>query len=100
MSLTDSITETMTEDVVEVRTTDTPEDAAHIVRLPRDQDGKTTAQAYIMQARIEGFEVEALCGYRWIPQKDPKVLPVCETCLEIYKHDPNGYGDRDRLPDA
>ena len=28
--------------------------------------------------------VEALCGERFVPQQDPKKLPLCGTCKEIY----------------
>jgi hypothetical protein len=28
--------------------------------------------------------VEALCGERFVPQQDPKKLPLCGICKEIY----------------
>ena len=28
--------------------------------------------------------VEALCGERFVPQRDPKKLPMCQVCKEIY----------------
>jgi hypothetical protein len=31
----------------------------------------------------------ALCGFVWVPSKDPKQLPVCQKCAEIY----NGVRD-------
>ncbi len=67
---------------------------AHIVYLPENE--KLTVHAYILEARINGFEVEALCGYRWIPQRDPKSLPLCSKCLEIYQ----GVLTGEDLPDA
>lgn len=94
------MTMTITEELVETRTTDEPGEAAHIVLLPPELRGATTPQAYIMQARVEGFEVEALCGHRWVPQKDPAPLPVCSGCLDIYQNDPFGHGDRGQLPDS
>lgn len=30
-----------------------------------------------------GDEIEALCGKKWIPSRDYKNLPVCQTCKEI-----------------
>lgn len=33
------------------------------------------AEAYVM-----GTEVTALCGYRWVPSRDPAGLPVCPDC--------------------
>jgi hypothetical protein len=74
-------------------TTDVPDDAAHIVMDPdRERDNP---QVYIMEARIEGIPVEALCGYIFTPEKDPLKKPVCSKCLEIFQHDPKGHGDRD-----
>ena len=77
-----------------ITTSNEPADSAHIVRKVGDE----SPQALVLRARIEGIEVEALCGYTWVPQKDPAVLPVCAACLDIYK---NGYGhDGEDMPDA
>ena len=32
-----------------------------------------------------GTPVEALCGFVWVPSRDPKQLPVCEKCKGIYE---------------
>lgn len=40
-------------------------------------------KADIVRSNIEGIEVEALCGKRWIPNRDPDRYPVCPTCKEI-----------------
>ena len=40
-------------------------------------------KADIVRSNIEGVEVEALCGKRWIPNRDPERYPVCPTCKEI-----------------
>lgn len=64
--------------------------------MPAGSD--TTAQALVLEARIEGFEVEALCGHRWIPSRDPKEYPVCERCMEIYQQPGNYRDERDQLP--
>ena len=89
--------DTLVREDVEVLTTDEPGDASHIVMVP--QGVSMSPQAYVLQARIEGTKVRALCGYEWVPQKDPKSLPVCSLCKEIYEYDPNGFGDRGELPD-
>ncbi len=54
---------------------------AHIVRTRPGED----AAAKILEARINGTPVEALCGHVWVPSRDPARLPVCEKCLEIYR---------------
>ncbi|HEX5367310.1 MAG TPA: DUF3039 domain-containing protein [Acidimicrobiales bacterium] len=53
---------------------------AHIVKT---QPGES-AVAKVTEARIYGFPVEALCGERFVPQRDPQKLPMCQACKEIY----------------
>jgi hypothetical protein len=60
-----------------------PGDCAHIVDQ-RDPNNDVTT------AIIEGREVTALCGYRWIPYRDAKGRPVCEACVEAYGRIQNG----------
>lgn len=51
-----------------------------------DRSGDPAARAHIVckrdlpEAIIFGLEVEALCGYRWVPGADPAPLPMCEGC--------------------
>lgn len=54
---------------------------AHIVKT----DGDESAAAAVLRARIEGTPIEALCGHRWIPSRDPGRLPMCQACREIYE---------------
>lgn len=44
----------------------------------------------VMAAMVEGFEVEALCGYRWIPGRDPGKRPICPKCQDLYDNAPGG----------
>jgi hypothetical protein len=53
---------------------------AHIVKTEPGEN----AAAKVLEARIYGYTVEALCGERFIPQRDPKQLPICQPCKEIY----------------
>lgn len=39
----------------------------------------------IVRANIEGVAVVALCGKKWIPNRDPDKYPVCPTCKEIFE---------------
>ncbi|MCW2758079.1 MAG: hypothetical protein JWO46_1825 [Nocardioidaceae bacterium] len=84
---------TATDELVRTTTTDAPDEAAHIVYIPEGMD--VTAHALVLAARIEGFEIQALCGYRWIPRRDPEPLPVCVKCAEIF----NAAGHQGK-PDA
>ena len=42
-------------------------------------------KADIVRANVEGVEVVALCGKKWIPNRDPDRYPICPTCAEIRK---------------
>ena len=53
---------------------------AHIVKVGPGE----SAAAKVMEARIYGTQLEALCGYVWIPSRDPKQLPMCQECKSIY----------------
>jgi hypothetical protein len=54
---------------------------AHIVKV---EPGESAA-AKVLEARIYGTPVEALCGHVWVPSRDPKQLPLCEQCKSIYE---------------
>jgi hypothetical protein len=67
-------------DLEEVPETDEPV-VAHIVKVEHGE----SATAKVLEARIYGTPLEALCGHVWIPSRDPKQLPLCEACKEIYE---------------
>lgn len=53
---------------------------AHVVNCP---DDKESTEAWLTEAMIFGYEVEALCGHRWVPSRDPqKRTGVCQPCLD------------------
>jgi hypothetical protein len=54
---------------------------AHIVKVEPGE----SATAKVLEARIYGSPIEALCGHVWVPARDPKQLPVCQQCKEIYE---------------
>jgi len=53
---------------------------AHIVKTEPGE----SATAKVLEARIYGTPLEALCGHVWVPSRDPKQLPLCQACKEIY----------------
>ena len=57
-----------------------PPEAAHIVK----SDGED-AVAKVVEARVYGTPLEALCGAVFVPQRDPTKLPLCATCKDIYE---------------
>ena len=85
-----TITETITELDRELET-DKPA-AAHIVKTEPGE----SATAKVLEARIYGIALEALCGHVWVPSRDPKQLPLCEACksvYEMYRMFNDGLGD-------
>lgn len=56
-------------------------------RLDTDGDGDRLAhyvrKSDIVRSNVEGVPVEALCGKRWIPNRDPDRYPVCPVCKEL-----------------
>jgi hypothetical protein len=71
--------------IVEERTEETTETGepivAHIVKTERGE----SAAAKVLEARIYGTPLEALCGHVWVPSRDPKQLPLCQACKEVYE---------------
>lgn len=51
----------------------------HIVNCPAD---KASTVAWLAEAAVEGLEVEALCGHRWVPVRDPRRFPICQACVD------------------
>jgi hypothetical protein len=70
------VSETLTQPETTIDRTG-PADCAHIVDQRDAANDVTTAI-------IEGREVTALCGYRWIPYREPKGRPVCAACVDAY----------------
>ncbi|HET9546657.1 MAG TPA: DUF3039 domain-containing protein [Desertimonas sp.] len=66
-------------DVDETPDLDEPKHA-HIVKVGPGE----SAAAKVLEARIYGTPVEALCGFVWVPARDPKQLPVCQKCQSVY----------------
>lgn len=67
--------------------------AAHIVKTEPGEN----AAAKVLEARIMGTPLEALCGHVWVPSRDPKQLPLCEECkavYEMYRAFNDGLNDR------
>jgi hypothetical protein len=59
---------------------DGPPQVAHIVKVGPGE----SATAKVLEARVNGTPIEALCGFTWVPSRDPRSLPVCQACKEVY----------------
>jgi len=53
---------------------------AHIVKTEPGEN----AAAKVLEARIAGTPLEALCGHVWVPSRDPRQVPMCQVCKDIY----------------
>lgn len=42
-----------------------------------------SAQDIVDIARATGQEVRALCGYMWVPKRNPEKYPSCQACFDI-----------------
>lgn len=54
---------------------------SHIVPPSRDRAGHVR----VMEARVLGLPVTALCGHVLVPSRDPRTLPDCARCLEVFR---------------
>lgn len=59
-----------------------------LVTKPKRGSGKPIIahlceKARIVEAYVMGSPLTALCGYTWVPSRDPKDLPLCAECKEI-----------------
>ena len=68
---------------------------AHIVKTA---GGDATAK--VLEARIFGTPLEALCGDVFVPQRDPTKLPICGACKEIYELYRSVNDGLDETPDV
>jgi Protein of unknown function (DUF3039) len=77
---TDTIIDERTDQDTDTTDKTDPGKCAHIIVTKPGE----TATAVILEARIFGTPVTALCGHVFVPQRDPQKLPICPKCKEIY----------------
>lgn len=56
---------------------------SHIVGPIYTDKGKIQGRTRIMEAMINGTPVEALCGFTWVPTRNPENYPICPACETI-----------------
>lgn len=52
---------------------------SHYVDCPED---KESTAAWLAEALMFGLTVRAICGYEWVPSRDPLKHPICQDCIE------------------
>lgn len=48
-------------------------------------DDERPAEAIVLEARVNGTPLTALCGHVWVPSRDPQKYPICQKCVEIFE---------------
>lgn len=48
-------------------------------------DDERSARDIVFEARIFGIELTALCGHKFVPERNPDNHPICPKCLEIFE---------------
>ncbi|NNC79853.1 MAG: DUF3039 domain-containing protein [Acidimicrobiales bacterium] len=72
------------------RLSDTSIDTDTVTRPVLDDGGDHDKFAHyvrkndIVASAVEGNEVTAICGKKWVPTKVPDGFPVCPDCKKIY----------------
>jgi hypothetical protein len=73
MALTPTTTESDTRPLLDEGDGGDHDRFSHIVR-----------KSLLTRAMVDGLPIEALCGKKWVPSRDPQRYPVCPTCLDLY----------------
>jgi hypothetical protein len=72
---------------------------ADVLELPKTSSGDTddfdgyahyASKHGLVEAMIYGTPITALCGHRFVPQRDPQKYPVCPKCKDIHEMLPEG----------
>lgn len=58
-----------------------PRHRAHIVA---PEDGSTGPERDL-EARIHGLPLTVLCGLVLVPSRDPRSLPTCGRCVDVFE---------------
>ena len=75
-----------------------PSVRTHIVNPPDNPHishgyPKMTAQQVVDIARLSSIEIVALCGYKFIPKRNPDKYDACEACMKIAGDIMRGAGE-------
>ena len=56
----------------------------------RDRQSHYVKRDEILKSMDTGNPATALCGKKWIPNRDPQKYPLCKTCQKIFTSLPKG----------
>lgn len=77
-------------------TSDGNEHHTHIINPPNNVHiwaVGMTAKEVVTIARVNGLPVTALCGYQWVPKRNPDKYPACEKCMDEAHNLMRGKGE-------
>lgn len=82
-----------TEDQVDEASTDSVKHYAHIVNPPDNPEVRLLLiargnpdpmpQDIVDVARVNRLAIKAICGYVWVPSRDPENHDVCPICIDV-----------------
>lgn len=79
---------------------DTDDGKNHKTHIVRPWDNKQidgwmhlSGQDVVDQARMLGWEITALCGYKFIPMRNPEKYEACSQCIDIAGHIMSNQGE-------
>ena len=88
--MTDTMLTPTVLDSVEIAPYDDTDDGAdhrtHVVNPPENMHiwlPGMGAQDVVNIARITGQEIKALCGYVFVPKRNPEKYDTCEPCIKV-----------------
>lgn len=55
----------------------------HIVGPKYTDEGKIPGSVLVTEAMVNGTPVTALCGFVWVPSRNPDNYPLCPACKSI-----------------
>lgn len=56
---------------------------SHFVGPLYTDEGKISGRTRILEAMINGTPIEALCGFVFVPSRNPDNRPICDRCKAI-----------------
>lgn len=76
----------MAVDFAEMLETETQTDSGNpiLTHIIDRGDDPRSANTLILEARVNGTPLTALCGHVWVPSRDPEKHPLCDKCVEIF----------------
>lgn len=84
-----SVQYSILDEILPYEESDDPNRRAHIVNPPMNlhiwRPGME-GQDIVDLARLTGTEIMALCGFKFVPKRNPDKFDACDVCMKIAGH--------------